>query len=141
MKQSFLYTILSVLFSTAAISQDIAVGENEFRKCKACHMIQDDSGNIIVKGGKTGPNLWNVIGRPAASLEDFRYSDALLALKNSGEVWTQENLAAFITDPNAYIRKKAGNSDGRTKMTFKLNKNQSDLASYLASVSSGAQGK
>lgn len=135
MKTALIGGILCAFLTTPVFSQDIAAGEKEFRKCIACHMIQDSDGNSIVKGGKTGPNLWNVIGRIAGSQKDFRYSDALLALKNSGEIWTEANLANFITNPNDYVRKKTGDASARTKMTFKLNKKQADLAAYLASVS------
>lgn len=118
---------------------DAATGEKEFRKCKACHMIQSPEGEDIVKGGKTGPNLHGVVGRPAGSQEGFKYSEALIALKDSGEVWTVEDLTAYITDPNKFVQEKTGDASARTKMTFKLNKNQADIAAYLASVSPAAQ--
>ena len=38
-------------------------GEKEFNKCKACHTIQAPDGTDVVKGGKTGPNLYGVVGR------------------------------------------------------------------------------
>ena len=113
---------------------DPAAGEKEFRKCKACHVIQDPAGTDIVKGGKTGPNLYGVIGRPAGSVEGFNYSDALVKLGQSGEVWTEADLAAYVTDPNGFVQQKTGDSALRTKMTFKLNKGQADIAAYLASV-------
>ena len=60
------------------------VGEKEFRKCKACHMIQSPEGEDIVKGGATGPNLYGIVGRPAAAQEGYKYSEALVALKDAG---------------------------------------------------------
>jgi cytochrome c len=48
-------------------------------------------------------------------------------------------LAAYVTDPNKYVQEKTGDSSARTKMTFKLNKNQADIAAYLASASPAAQ--
>ena len=94
---------------------------------------------VTSSGGKTGPNLYGVVGRPAGSQEDYKYSDALLKLKETGEVWTVEDLAAYITDPNKFVQEKTGDSSARTKMTFKLNKNQADIAAYLASVAPAAQ--
>lgn len=141
MKLAMIGGVLSVVLALPAFAQeegDVAAGEKEFRKCKACHMIQSADGEDIVKGGKTGPNLWNIVGRPAGSQEDFKYSDALLALKESGEVWTEEDLAAYVTDPNAFVQEKTGDSSARTKMTFKLRKGQADIAAYLASVSPDA---
>jgi cytochrome c len=43
-----------------------------------------------------GPDLRDVVGRPAAATSDFRYSDAL---KKSGLTWTEDNLRSWIADP------------------------------------------
>ncbi|RJE85724.1 c-type cytochrome [Paracoccus onubensis] len=140
MKLAIISGVLAVAFAIPAFAQegDAAAGEKEFRKCKACHMIQSADGEDIVKGGKTGPNLWNVVGRPAGSQEDFKYSDALIALKDAGEVWTAEDLAAYITDPNAFVQEKTGDDSAKTKMTFKMKKGQEDIAAFLVSVSPDA---
>lgn len=106
---------------------DAAKGEKEFNKCKACHMIASDS-ETIVKGGKTGPNLYGVIGRAAGSVEGFSYSDGLAAKGADGLVWDEAELATFVTDPNEYL-------DSRSKMTFKLKKGAEDVAAYLATFS------
>ena len=44
-----------------------------FKKCSACHMIAAGGKNMI------GPNLWNVIGRTAGSVSDYKYSKAMVA--------------------------------------------------------------
>ena len=140
MKLAIISGALAVAFAIPAFAQegDAAAGEKEFRKCKACHMIQSADGEDIVKGGKTGPNLWNIVGRPAGSQEDFKYSDALIALKDAGEVWTAEDLAAYITDTNAFVQEKTGDDSAKTKMTFKMRKGQEDIAAFLVSVSPDA---
>ena len=51
---------------------DLAHGEKVFKKCSACHMIAAGGKNMI------GPNLWNVIGRTAGSVSDYKYSNCLL---------------------------------------------------------------
>lgn len=141
MRNAFIGALIGAIVAAPAFAQDgdAAAGEKEFRKCKACHMIRSPSGEDIVKGGATGPNLHGVVGRPAGSQEGFKYSEALLALKAAGEVWTPEDLAAYMTDPNAFVQQKTGNPSARTKMTFKLNKNQADIAAYLASVAPAAE--
>lgn len=141
MKLAIIGVLMGAALATPVLAQegDAATGEAEFKKCKACHMIQSPEGEDIVKGGKTGPNLYGVVGRAAGSQEDYKYSDALLKLKETGEVWTVEDLAAYITDPNKFVQEKTGDSSARTKMTFKLNKNQADIAAYLASVAPAAQ--
>lgn len=141
MKIAIIGTLLGAALAMPALAQDAgdaAAGEKEFRKCKACHMIQSPDGEDIVKGGKTGPNLFGVIGRAAGNEEGFKYSDALIELKDSGEVWTIEDITAYITDPNKFVQEKTGDTGAKTKMTFKLNKGQADVAAYLASVSPDA---
>lgn len=141
MRFAIIGALMGATLAMPALAQDgdATVGEKEFRKCKACHMIQTPEGEDIVKGGKTGPNLHGVVGRVAGSEEGFKYSEALLALNEAGEVWTIEALTAYMTDPNKFVQDKTGEASARTKMTFKLNKNQADIAAYLASVSPAAQ--
>lgn len=140
MRHIAIFGLIGMSFAApvSAAEGDVAAGEKDFRKCKACHMVQSADGEDIVKGGKIGPNLWNVIGRPAASQEGFKYSDGLLALNESGLVWTVEELATFITDPNAYVKEKTGDSSAKSLMSFRLNKGQEDVAAFLASVSPDA---
>ncbi len=140
MKISFYATLTAIAVAAApALAEgDAAAGEKEFKKCKACHMIQAPDGTDIVKGGKTGPNLYDVVGRPAGSEEGFKYSDALIELKDSGEVWTEEDLIAYMTDPNTFVQEKTGDEKAKTKMTFKLKKNQADIAAFLKSHSPDA---
>lgn len=120
-----------ILGATAVHAGDAAKGEKGFKKCKSCHMIQSDAGDMIVKGGKTGPNLYGVIGRAAGST-DFKYSKSMQAAGAAGLVWSEEAVAEFVQDPTAYLEANGG--DGRSKMSFKLKKGGEDIAAYLASV-------
>lgn len=63
-------------------------GAKVFRKCQACHKIEDGANGV-------GPHLWGVVGRPIASVDGYRYSDALPA----DEAWTADNLNAFLEKP------------------------------------------
>jgi cytochrome c len=47
-----------------------------------------------------GPSLRGVVGRKAASVPGFPYSDAL---KQSGLTWTEENLRKWIADPSHIV--------------------------------------
>ncbi|MBB4040540.1 cytochrome c [Microvirga flocculans] len=69
---------------------DPAKGQAQARKCASCHTFE--------KGGpnKVGPNLYGVVGRPAASHEGFNYS---AGMKAHGGNWTYEALDAFIHNP------------------------------------------
>ena len=113
---------------------DAGKGEKGFKKCKSCHEIVSDAGDVIVKGGKTGPNLYGITGKPIASV-DFKYSDSLVALGEGGETWNEENFVAWLTDPKAFLIDKTGDSKARSKMSFKLKKGGEDIYAYLVSVS------
>lgn len=113
---------------------DAAKGEREFNKCKACHMIQAEDGTDIVKGGKTGPNLYGVIGRAAGAQEGFRYGESLAAAGEAGLVWDEENLATYVQDPKAFLVEYNDDPKARSSMSFKLAKGAEDVAAYLASV-------
>ena len=78
-----------VVFATA----DAAAGEKVFGKCKACHKVDGKNG--------TGPHLNGVVGRNHGSVDGFKYSDAMLAMK--AEVWTPDAIYAFIKNPKAGI--------------------------------------
>jgi cytochrome c len=133
-------TILIAAFATLAAAApalaegDAAKGESEFKKCKACHMIVADDGTEIQKGGKTGPNLYGVVGRAAGAVEDFKYSDVMEEAGEKGLVWTEETLVAYLPDPTKFLEEFSGDDKGKSKMTFKLAKGAEDIAAYLASV-------
>ncbi len=70
---------------------DPAKGQAVFVKsCVQCHYIE------VKKGTKMGPNLWGVVGRQKASMQNFPYSETL---KNWGASWTYEDLNAFLWGP------------------------------------------
>lgn len=141
MKTSIFATLAVLALAAPALAEgDAAKGEKEFNKCKACHMIQDADGTSIVKGGKTGPNLYGIIGHKFAAIEGYKYGDGItkLAENNPDAVWDVHSLAAYITDPSAYLDEYSGDPKAKSKMTFKMKKNQEDVAAYLLSVSPDA---
>ncbi|MDD8024565.1 MAG: cytochrome C [Paracoccaceae bacterium] len=132
MKISLYATLAALALTTPSFAQDAAVGEKEFKKCKACHSIVADDGTEIVKGGKVGPNLYGVVGRAAASVDGFKYGDGITAAGASGLVWDEALIAEYVIDPTKFIDTHGG--EGKSKMTFKLAKGGADVAAYLASV-------
>lgn len=126
--------VAATLFAVPALAGDAAVGESEFKKCKSCHAIVADDGTEIQKGGKTGPNLYGVVGRQIGAGADFKYGESIVAAGADGSVWDEASLAAYMTDPTAWLKEKTGDSGAKSKMTFKLKAKQEDVAAYLASV-------
>lgn len=111
---------------------DAAAGEKAFGKCKACHAITAPDGTSIVKGGKTGPDLYGVVGRGAGV--DFNYSPSMVSAHEKGLVWDETNLVAYLADPTAFLKDYLADPSAKSKMTFKLSKGAEDIAAYLTSV-------
>jgi cytochrome c len=71
--------------------------------------------------GAFGPQLNGIVGRRAASTTDFRYS---AAMKTSGIVWSEQNLAAFLHGPSDLVP--------GTSMRFWGLGNEQQIANLLA---------
>ncbi|MBW0159662.1 c-type cytochrome [Sedimentimonas flavescens] len=126
--------IVSLGLAAPVFAGDAEKGEESFKKCKSCHSIIGPGGEAIVKGGKTGPNLFGIAGRAVASAEGFSYGDGILAAQAAGIIWDEENLTAYVSDPTAWLREVTEDDSVKSKMSFKLNKGADDIAAYLASL-------
>jgi cytochrome c len=96
---------------------DAARGEKLFTRCSACHSTNGDR--------KTGPTLAGVVGRKAGTVEDTRFSKALVA---SNVVWTEETLQEYLTEPKKLVP--------GTSMTTRVPNAQDreDIISYLTTL-------
>ncbi len=86
-----------ILLPVVARADDAALaqrGQKVFLYCAACHSVRPN------EAGKVGPNLSGAFGVKAASREGYAYSQAL---KDSGLVWTPENLEKWLTKPGALV--------------------------------------
>ncbi|MCA0272816.1 MAG: cytochrome C [Proteobacteria bacterium] len=122
------------LAAPAFAAGDATKGEADFKKCKACHAITADDGTEIQKGGKTGPNLYGVVGRAAGGVADFKYSEVMTEAGAKGLIWSEETLVSYLPDPSKFLEEFSGDAAGKSKMTFKLTKGAEDMAAYLASL-------
>lgn len=88
-----------VIPTAAALAQDdqVAQGENVFKKCKVCHQVGDGAAN------KVGPILNNLFGRVAGTEEGFKYSDAMVAKGQDGLIWTPEILVEYLEKPRDFV--------------------------------------
>lgn len=77
--------------SGAAQAADVAHGKQVFAACAACHSDKPDA---------IGPSLRGVYGRKSGSLDDFRYSNAMM---RANLTWNDDNLRAYIKDPQAKV--------------------------------------
>jgi len=89
MQIGFLSTLAAgVLAAGLAHAQDAAQGGKVFKKCKSCHMVGEGAKNRV------GPNLTGVIGRPAGSMDGYKYSKSMLAAGTAGLLWHEDNVFA-----------------------------------------------
>jgi cytochrome c len=84
--------LLLVLSASSAAAADAEHGKALFQTCAACHTDRPDA---------LGPSLKGVVGRKSAALEDFRYSNPM---KRANLVWDDDNLRAYISDPQAKVK-------------------------------------
>ena len=101
--------IMALFASTSS-----ADGKKVFKKCAACHSINQGGKN------KIGPKLWNVMFRPVGSITDYKYSKALSDYKKD---WDWEEMNGFLIKPSTWIK---GN-----KMGFAGLKDEKDRASVI----------
>jgi len=101
----------------AAAAPDPAKGKKVFNKCKACHFADKEK-------NKVGPHLVGIIGRPVASVEGFKYSDAMKGKAGEIGTWTKENLHKYLANPKGFV---PGN-----KMAFGGLKKPEDIDNLLA---------
>ncbi|MEQ8177688.1 MAG: c-type cytochrome [Amphiplicatus sp.] len=96
-------------------------GERRAGICKSCHTFNEGGAN------GTGPNLWNVVGRPVASHEGFNYTNAL---KSFGGEWTYEHLDHYIENSQGYVPGTA------MVQRFPKAEQRADILAYLHTLSS-----
>jgi cytochrome c len=92
MRQSIASVILVALSAIPAVAADAEHGKALYQACIACHSERPDA---------LGPSLKGVVGRKSAALEDFRYSNPM---QRANLVWDEDNLRAYIKDPQAKVR-------------------------------------
>ena len=128
------------LFAAAAMAAapayagDPAAGERVWRQCQACHMVTDPEGNVILRGQRTGPNLYGVIGRTAGTYPDFRYSPDMVAAGEMGLEWDEESFVAYTENPTQFLRDFTGNDSARGSMAFQLRAGAEDVYAFLETL-------
>lgn len=109
----------AVDIATLLPTADPAKGAEIFKKCTACHTVNQGGANGI------GPNLYGVLGKPHGHLAGFAYSDALKGVPGN---WDFQSMDKWITSPRKYAP--------GTKMTFAGLSKPEDRANLLAYLNS-----
>ena len=106
------FVVLGAISSVSAMAADANHGKELFLACAACHTEKADA---------LGPSLKGIVGRKAASLDNFRYSPAMT---RSNLTWTEANLREYLMDPQTKVK---GN-----RMPFSGMPNRNDVDDLIA---------
>lgn len=106
---------VAILRSTGLVhaAGNAARGQTLYKGCADCHAINENA---------VGPMHKGVVGRKAGSVPGYDYSPDL---KNSGIVWTEDNLDKCLAGPQALVPE--------TKMFFDVPdaEDRADIIAYL----------
>ena len=105
----------TVAITGAAKAQDLAAGEQSFRKCSPCHSVGPDARN------KVGPELNGLDGRKSGTVADYSYSEAN---KQAEITWGDATFKDYIQNPMAKVP--------GTKMAFAGIKNEKEIGDLWA---------
>jgi cytochrome c len=99
-----------------------ARGERAFQRCFACHSVDPDEPAKL-----QGPNLSKLLGRPAAQLPGFAYSQAMRKAAAAGLIWDAATLDRYLADPDSVV---AGTA--MSVPPVRDAQERADLVAYLA---------
>ncbi|MEX1235958.1 MAG: c-type cytochrome [Roseovarius sp.] len=130
----------TVLLAAPAFAQDVASGDAEagesiFNQCQACHVVENDDGEVLAgRNGQVGPNLYGISGRTLGSVEGFRYSKSMAAAgEDEGLEWNEENFVGYVQDPTGWLKEQLDNNRARGNMAYKL-RSEEDAANVWAYI-------
>ena len=106
-------------FEEVLASADVEKGSKVFKKCAACHKLEDGA-------NATGPSLYGIVGRPIGGVSGFGYSSAM---SSHGGDWTPDALNEFLLKPSSYMPGTAMSFNGLKKVGDRAN-----LIAYLDSL-------
>ncbi len=111
--------VAEVPFEERMAAASVENGAKVFRKCTACHKVGDGENAV-------GPYMYGVVGRDVASAAGFEYSGALI---EQADVWTPENLYAFLEKPSSWAPGTTMGFSGLGK-----SEDRADVIAYLDSL-------
>lgn len=114
------FVLAVAIVAPLANAADATRGAGVFdEECSECHSVTPGK-------NKKGPSLAGVVGRPAGSIADFNYSDAM---KASGITWSADRLGAYVTAPKKTVPGGKMKYDGLAS-----DQARADLIAYLSTL-------
>lgn len=94
---------------------DLAAGEKQFNKCRACHTIGPDKMNLV------GPHLYGVFGRKSGTEPGYTFTEAMTS---HNVTWGFDTLDTYLAAPQAVVK--------GTKMSYQGIKDETDRHNLIA---------
>ena len=94
---------------------DLAAGEKQFNKCRACHTIGPDKMNLV------GPHLYDLFGRKSGTEPGYTFTEAMTA---HNVTWDFDTLDTYIAAPQTVVK--------GTKMSYQGIKDETDRHNLIA---------
>jgi len=104
--------VVEVAFADVYATADASEGPGLFRKCQACHKVEDGANG-------TGPHLAGIVGRAVGSAAG--YSAYSGALNEAADIWTPEALNAFLENPKGFASGTSMNFAGFSDVEDRAN--------------------
>lgn len=114
--------VAGLALCTGARAADAAAGQALFDKtCANCHSTQAGVNQV-------GPTLFDVVGRPIASVHGYDYSKKMRAVSRQWKVWDEQRLDAYLTNPRQVLH--------GVKMFFAVPdaSDRADVIAYLSTL-------
>ncbi|WP_193177377.1 c-type cytochrome [Oricola nitratireducens] len=121
-----LLTATIAAVAAPAFAGDPEEGAKVFRKCAACHSIGEGAKSRV------GPELNELLGRTAGTVDGFKYSAAMVAAGEGGMVWDEQTLTHFLVKPKDLVK--------GTKMAFAGLRKSTDVANVIAYLKTFSEG-
>jgi cytochrome c len=98
---------------------DAVIGKAMFATtCANCHSIEAGV-------NKVGPTLFDIVGRPIASVQGYEYSAKMRAASKDWKVWDDSHLNTYLNDPRRVLK------GVRMFYAVPSAKDRTDLIAYL----------
>lgn len=107
--------------TTAQAAGDAVAGKKLYRRCAACHSTAEGRNGV-------GPSLFGVFGRKPGAATGYRSSPDLVKYGETGAIWDEETLEAWLENPRSLAPK--------TRMAVKGPRKPEDRADIIAYLKS-----
>ena len=119
-RQTLATALILAAFMAPVYAGDAVKGATVYKKCVSCHMIGDGAKNRV------GPHLNGIVGRKISAIADYKYSKAMVAYAAAAEIWSEENLDAYLESPRKVVK------GGRMAFAgLRKEKDRNDVIAYL----------